>query len=535
MGNPGSDSTLQKTGRALKQAEKVGDGIHELTGVVGFFHPAGSIAHGTISLGLALGNYMNAGIHGWMALYYDITGDEEEEKQQRKIVKQSMHKTGEHMKDVAWDAVFLIPFTRILTKLGKVLKVAKQLLSFSRKFRKFEKLTGAATSTKEKAAFIEKKLIDTIEKEYGPIVSECVKNFKKWTFPSYKETIQGWKKAGKANPHEVFEFVQSIIGQIKFICDSIEEVYETFENKLPDWLRSDADKEIEKLLNEAEKLEKELDELPEEQEDFKVEEEEYEEVYLHKPEEKYYAMDDQELDESIRQSGRDKKKAEARAEEADINKTKYEKDANKYARKETEAQKRMEDAESRKIAAYEEATIAEGAEAYYQSLADNTADEKKKAEYQKKADDAAKKKANAEKRAEKAESDRAQASNDMQSAATSKGMAQSYADFYDNMKQQAEDDAFMAEYEKKMAKQEKKDRVGADERIAAAEEVVILESQLDIYKSKYNQAKSDEVTAAINGWGQEDIKKAKKEQEKYKKKMEETQKKIDALNRKARN
>lgn len=535
MGNP--DSALQKTARVMKEAEKVGKGVHELTGVAGFFHPVGSLAHGSISLGKALGDYMNAGIHGYAVMYYHIIGDKEEERRQGKIVKQSLHDMEENLKDVAWDAVFLIPFTKILAKLGKVVKLATRLLSFSRKFEKIAKLAGKSLSKADKAKkaeYIEKRLISAIEKEYGPVVSECIKNFKKWTFPNYKETIKGWKKEGKANPHEVAEFLQSVIGQIKFICDSIGKYYEEFEAALPDWMRKDGDKEIDKLLAEAEELEKELDDIPvEESEEQK--EEEYEEVYIKSPKEKYYAMDDQELNDSIRQSRRDKKEAEARAEEADKAKEMYQKNADKYARQEADAKKRMDDAQNRKISANEEADLAGGAEDYYLSLADNTTDEKKKAEYQKKADDAAKKKARAEQKAEQADSDIAKASVDMESAAMGRDMAESYVDFYDNKKQEAEDDAWKAQYEKELAKKERKDRVGAEERIAAIEEIAILEGQLDMYKRNYNQAKNDQLTAEINGWGKEDIKKAKKEAEKWKAKMDEVQRKINALNQKAKN
>jgi len=487
---------------------------------------------------------MNAGIHGYMGLYYMAIGDDEEERRQRRIVKQSMHNMGENLKDVAWDAVFLIPFTKILAKLGKVLKLANKLLSFVKKIEKFaskvekiSKLAKTSAKLKEKCAVLEKRLIALIDKEYGPIASECLKNFKKWTFPSYAETIKKWKETGKADPHEVAEFIQSIIGQIKFICDSIGKAFAEFEKMVPDWLRKDADKEMDRIFAEMDELEKELEKVQEEEEESDntiEEEEEYEEVYIKGPEEKYYAMDDKELNDSIRQSRRDKKKAEARAEEADEAKAKHQKNADKYAREEADAQKRMDKAQNKKISANEEAAIAGGAEDYYQSLADSTTDEKKKAEYQKKADEAAKKKERAEKKAEQADKDLAQASTDKDNATTSKEMAQSYVDFYEGKRQQAEDDAWMAQREKELAKQEKKDRVGADERIAANEEITLLEAQLDIYKSKYNKAKSDEFTAVINGWGQKDIDDAKKEAAKWKGKMDEVQRKINALKPKAK-
>lgn len=542
MGNP--DSALQKTARVMKQAEKVGNGIHELTGVAGFFHPYGSIAHGSISLGLALGNYMNAGIHGYAAMYYRITGDDEEERRERKIMDKSLHNMGENLKDVAWDAVFLIPFTKILAKLGKVLKLANKLLSFVKKIEKFaskvekiSKLAKTSAKLKEKCAVLEKRLIALIDKEYGPIASECLKNFKKWTFPSYAETIKKWKQTGKADPHEVAEFIQSIIGQIKFICDSIGKAFAEFEKMVPDWLRKDADKEMDKIFAEMDELEKELEKVSEEEEESEntiEEEEEYEEVYIKGPEEKYYAMNDKELNDSIRQSRRDKKNAEARAEEADEARAKYQKNADKYAREEADAQKRMDKAQNKKISANEEAAIAGGAEDYYQSLADSTTDEKKKADYQKKANEAAKKKERAEKKAEQADKDLAQASTDKDNATMGREMAESYVDLYEGRKQQAEDDAWMAQHEKELAKKEKQDRVGADERIAANEEITLLEAQLDIYKRKYNQAKSDEFTAVINGWGQKDINDAKKDAAKWKGKMDEVQRKINALKPKAK-
>lgn len=541
MGNP--DSALQQTAKVMKQAEKVGNGIHELTGVAGFFHPVGSIAHGSISLGLALGNYMNAGIHGYMGLYYMVTGNEEEERRQRKIVNKSIHNMGENLKDVAWDAVFLVPFTKILAKLGKVLKIANKLLSLLKKLEKFTtkmakitKLSKKAAKLQEKATVLEKKLVVLIEKEYGPIASECLQNFKKWTFPSYKETIKGWKEKG-ANVHEVFEFIQSVVGQIKFICDSVGKYYEEFEKMLPDWLRKDADKQMEQLFAEADNLEKEVDsvsvdELGEVEE--KEEEEEYEEVYIKGPQEKYYDMDEKELDDSIRQSRKDKKEAEARAEEAEEQKKRLDKQSKKYATKEEEAKSRMDEAEKRKKAAQLEISNADLEEEYYQSKADITDDKKKKDEYQKKADDAAEKRKKAEKKVEQAESDRAKASDDMQNAALSRSLAEAGADAAEAKRQKAEDDAWMANYEKELAKKEKKEREGIDERIAANENIAILEGQLDIYKRKYDQAKADEFAAVVNGWGKDEVQKAKKEAEKWKGKMNEIQGKINELNRKAK-